>query len=79
MSGATSLFAGKLGLEALNTHIARRALEVVEAPFGISFDTDAPQTVALYVLLTVVVNGFVPVPLASVMCALGGSFVCIEW
>ena len=71
MSGATSLFAGKLGLEALNTHIARRALEVVEAPFGISFDTDAPQTVALYVLLTVVVNGFVPVPLASVMCALG--------
>jgi len=58
-------------MEALNTHIARRALEVVDAPFGISFDTDAPETVALYALLTIVVNGFIPVPLASVMCALG--------
>ena len=61
-----------LGMEALNTHIARRALEeLVEGPFGISFDPSAPQTVAIYALLTVVVNGFVPVPLAGVMCALG--------
>ena len=68
---ALSALPSALGLEALNSHIARRALEVVEAPFGISFDTEAPQTVAIYALLTVVVNGFVPVPLAGVMCALG--------
>lgn len=60
--------------EAANAHVARRALEAlttVDAPFGISFDPNSPNTIAIYALLTILVNGFVPVPLAGVMCSLG--------
>ena len=52
-------------------HLVLRRLEDVTGPFGISFDPDAPESLALYAALTIVVNGFIPVPLAAAVCVVG--------
>jgi uncharacterized membrane protein YdjX (TVP38/TMEM64 family) len=55
----------------LENGLVRRALQEATGPFGISFDAQSPSTLIIYVALTILVNSFVPAPLAGVMCALG--------
>lgn len=49
---------------------ARRLVEV-DGPLGVTFDSEAPETLALYVLITMAANAL-PIPtLASIMCVAG--------